>query len=88
MINVETKSGFTCSLEPEVLNDWELLEALCEIDNGNSAAIVKIPARLLSKDDQKALKEHCRGDNGRIACDRMVLEITEILNAVKQGKNS
>lgn len=87
-MNVITKNGFQCELDDNALNDWEVLEVLREIDQGDPTAIVEVPKLILSSDDQKALRAFCRDERGKIAIDKMVSEITGILEAAKAGKNS
>lgn len=88
MIEVKTKSGFECTIDDEAVNDWELLELLQRIDDGDMTAIVKTLPKLLGEEQAKALKEHLRNANGRVPMDKMVAEITEIMNGSREGKNS
>lgn len=87
-MQVVTSSGFECELSDSALNDWEVLEALRGIDKGDVSAIVDIPAMILSKEDQKRLKDFCRDENGKVTVTAMVEAITGILKGVKEGKNS
>ncbi len=41
MITGKTESGFRYELDEETLDDYELLEILCDIDNGNESLITK-----------------------------------------------
>lgn len=88
MIEGITKSGFHFRLDQEVLDDYELLEELCEIDNGNNAMIVNAANRILGKEQMQKLKDHLRNENGRVPATKMGEEIAEILASCKETKNS
>ena len=86
MITGVTESGFAYKIEDEALDDYELLETLADIDNGDSGRIPQMVNLLLGKEQKDLLKEHCRVD-GRISSARMLSEVSEILNSNKAGKN-
>ena len=83
-----TESGFEYELNEETLDDYELLEMLCEIDAGNDSLLTKAAKQLLGGNQLNALKEHCRNEKGRVPATVMINEITQILAANKAGKNS
>lgn len=87
MITGKTKSGFEFQLEDDALDDYELLEELCDIDNGEITKIPHVSVMLLGNDQMNALKEHIRGENGRVSAKKMAGEIGEILTKSKEGKN-
>lgn len=87
MITGETNSGFKFEIEESALDDWELLSALSEVDDGNMKMITKIPEMLLGKEQAKALKEHLRNEKGRVPASAMTAAIGEILNSSKELKN-
>lgn len=88
MIEGVTRSGFPFKLDDEVIDDYELLEDLCEIDGGNDAKIPSILTRLLGKEQKEALKDHLRTDTGRVPTSRMLEELMDIFTKNQQGKNS
>ncbi len=88
MLTGKTTSGFEFEIEDERLDDYELLEKLCEIDQGNTGKLTSAIADFLGEKQKEALKEHIRNKNGRISVKKMVGEFAEILNATKEGKNS
>lgn len=88
MITGKTTSGFEYKLEEETLDDYELLECLCEIDDGNTSLIPKMATQLLGKEQKKALMEHLRNESGKISSVKMGEAIGEILSGCNQGKNS
>lgn len=88
MITGTTESGFEFCLSEESLDDYELLEDLCDIDNGDVSKITMAANRLLGKEQMKALKEHVRNEEGRISATKMVDEITQIFQNQSEPKNS
>lgn len=82
-----TESGFQYTLPPDAIDDYELLEDLCDIDNGDISKIPIIARRLLGDAQLEALKNHVRKKNGRVSATKMVEEITQIFNG-SQVKNS
>ncbi len=88
MTTGKTESGFEYEIDDEVLDDYELLETLCDIDNGNNSLITRAARQILGEEQLNALKEHLRNDNGRVPAVRMIEEITQILYGCNDGKNS
>lgn len=87
MITGTTKSGFVYSVPEDVVNDMELFEALCDLDDGDATAVVPVVRRVLGN-QKKALYDHLRTDAGRVPVDKVAEEIADILSAVKDGKKS
>ena len=88
MIEGTTESGFCFKISDERLDDYELLEAICEVDNGNSALIPKVAELTLGKEQLNALKEHLRNENGIVRTTEMFAEIMQIMKGSNDGKNS
>ena len=82
-----TSSGFEYNMDETALDDYELLEDLCELDNGNTARTISALNRLLGTEQKERLKEHLREENGRVPASKMMVEMAEIFNSVKAGKN-
>ena len=87
MITGTTSTGFTFELEDETFDDYELLETLQEIDNGNEALVVRMVDILLGREQKERLKAHIRGANGKVSVTGMMREVTEIFSLCKEGKN-
>lgn len=87
MIRGKTTSGFEYELEEELLDDYELLESLCEIDEGNGEEIVAVVKKLLGEEQKNRLKEHIRTEKGRVSAQRLFEEVSEILKSNDTGKN-
>lgn len=81
MIKGKTKSGFNYHIDENVLQDYELLEAIAETEK-NPIFITKV-VRMLLGDDTDKLKEHVRDENGHVSIEKMNVEITEIFQSQK-----
>ena len=88
MINGTTKSGFYYEISDDRLDDYELLETICGVDNGNNSLIPKVAELVLGKDQLNELKEHLRNEDGRVKTSDMFREIMEIMKGNDEGKNS
>ena len=85
MITGTTESGFEYKLNEENMDDYELLENLCAIDEGDASKITVSAKQLLGAEH---LKDHVRNEKGRVSAAKMIEEITQILGGNKPGKNS
>lgn len=83
----KTKSGFEYELSPERLNNYELLEAVSEIDE-DPFAITRVLKLLLGKEDTNRLKDHVRTEDGIVPADKLTDEITEMFQSNDETKNS
>lgn len=84
-----TSSGFHYELTEESLDNYELLEILSEIDNGNQSLLPVMIEMFLGKKQKEALKEHIRSksDNGKVSSTKIFEEISEIFEHTKEVKN-
>lgn len=85
MAHVITKSGFECEVDDAAMNDWDVLEKLALIADNDLKAFVEIPALLLKPEDIKRLREHVT-ENGHVLANRMITEVTEIIEAFPNSK--
>lgn len=88
MIAGKTKTGFEFSIEDTALDDWELLEVLADIDDGKTQKIGTAIKLLLGDEQAKALKEHCRNDEGRVPTSAMMAEVGEIFAELRRNKDA
>lgn len=80
MLKGKTSTGFEYEISDEALGDWEVTEALVDIDDGKYSAAVKVLRLLLGADQAKKLKEHCRDkESGRVTQKAMFSELADIL---------
>ena len=87
MVTGTTRSGFAFEVADGIANDMELFEALCDLDNGDTTAVVPVCRKVLGA-QKKALYDHLRDENGRVPIDKVAEEIADILSAAKDGKKS
>lgn len=84
----KTKSGFAFTLEDDVLEDMELLDAMAEIGE-TPTGVSKTVLKLLGKQQRKALYDHLRDDKGKVRPEKVTNELIDIFEALgKAGKNS
>lgn len=87
MIRGKTESGFDYEIDEEILDDYDLLELLCQIDEGETSLTIKMVDKLLGSEQKERLKDHVRTERGRVSAKRLIAEVMEIFNATKEGKN-
>lgn len=85
MITGKTKSGFEFKLEDNVLDDYELIEALGELDE-NPLKISKV-IDLLFGNRKNEVKEFIKRQKGYVSTKEMSNLITEVFSTVSNGKN-
>lgn len=87
MLKGKTKSGFEYEIPEENLNNYELLEALAEVEE-NPLIMPKTIKLLLGEEQAKKLKDHVRKKNGIVPTDKLSKEIQDIFENHKETKNS
>lgn len=86
-IKVTTAAGCPVTVDPQIGDDWELLEMMSEVDDDPSL-IIKIFKKLLGDDQYKDVKDNLKAKNGRISVTDMAAEMTSIFEAASALKNS
>lgn len=76
----KTTTGFEFTLTDERLNNYELMEAINEVEI-NPLISVKVVDLLLGKEQSEKLKNHVRTDDGFVPSDKLMEELTEILQS-------
>ncbi len=87
MIKGKTSSGFEFELDDDVLDDYELLENLQKVDEGEESRMVKVVDILLGEKQKERLKDHVRTEKGRVSAKRLLEEVSEIFQSSNAGKN-
>ena len=91
MVKGKTKSGFEFEYDEQALNDMEFLDAVVEAESGNASAILRAQSfmiiKLLGKDQRKKLYDHLRTPEGRVPCELVEQELTDMMEAADAGKN-
>ena len=80
MIKGTTESGFNFEVKEELADDFEFLELLGDFSE-NPLMASKLADKMLGREQKEALKEHLRGEDGRIKTSDMFRELTEIITA-------
>lgn len=80
MLKGTTKSGFKFEIEDKRLNNFELLEAISEVEE-SPLALPRVIKLLLGDSKAKALKNHVRDDEGFVSADKLSAEIMEIFES-------
>lgn len=87
MIIGKTKSGFEYEISEEDLENYELVEALGEVDE-NPLLLSKVVNMLLGKEQANKLKNHLRTESGTVPIGKIAEEIMDIFTNQKEVKNS
>lgn len=87
MIKGKTKSGFNYQITEARLENYELIEALTEVEV-NPLALPKTVDLLLGKEQSDKLKDHLRDEEGLVSTEKLSNEIMEIFHNEKETKNS
>ena len=80
MLKGTTKSGFKFDIEDKRLNNYELLEAISEVEE-SPLALPRVIKLLLGDSKAKALKNHVRDDEGFVSAEKLSAEIMEIFES-------
>ena len=86
-MKAKLSDGFEVVILDEVVDDWEFLEVLAGIDEGETGLIVKAAKMLLGDEGVNMLKEHLRDDSGRVRSTAMVDALREIMESTNESKN-
>lgn len=81
-----TKSGFEWDIDVQKLDDWEILEQLSDMEEGNMLSAPKFLKKLLGG-HSKELVEHCRQEDGVVPTKKVLDEVFDIFGSLKEGKN-
>ena len=78
-------NGFEYEVTDDVLDNWELLEILTEIDGGKTILITKAFPMILGADQFEKLKNHIRKD-GKVSIVTMVNTFKDLMDCLNGGK--
>ena len=84
----ETKSGFKFEISERRLNNYELLELIGEVDEGQGQVFPKVVKLLFGDEQAKAFKDHLRKEDGIVPNDKMADEIKSVFESVNGLKKS
>jgi DNA integrity scanning protein DisA with diadenylate cyclase activity len=87
MIKGKTKSGFEYEISKDVVNDYELLENLAELET-NPLILTTVIKQVLGVEQAEKLKDHVRNNRGTVPIDKITNEILDIFtNSGEEIKN-
>lgn len=80
-VSTVTIKGVTVSVDKDALDDFELLDDLAKMQDGDGARIASVAHRLFG-DDFKKVMDGLRGENGRVSVETASEFISELLAAI------
>ena len=80
MLKGTTKSGFKFEIDDKHLGNYELLEAISDVED-SPLALPRVIKLLLGDSKAKALKNHVRDDEGFVSSEKLSAEIMEIFES-------
>lgn len=86
LLKGKTAAGFEYQVDPDALNDMELMETIAEVDD-NPLKLPKVIRLVLGDAQKKAFYDHYRNDSGKVPVDVISAAFVEILSTNNQGKN-
>ena len=87
-IKGKTPSGFEFEISERRLNNYELLELIGEVDEGNGQAFPKVLKLLFGDDQAKSFKDHLREEDGIVPTDKIADELKSVFETVQEIKKS
>lgn len=81
-----TKSGFAYSILEKNVRNYELVEALGELET-NPIALPRVMNLLLGKEQAQKLKDHLRDEDGVVDTEQITSELKNIFESQKRLKN-
>lgn len=89
MVKCTTKTGFTCELPDNALDNMELVDVMADSSMNPGFRASATLRLLLTPDQKKALYDHLRTEDGRVSIVAVNEAIVDIFNCFnQQGKNS
>lgn len=77
-MKLETSTGLEFEYDEKMLDDMELVDALCELQD-NPTVLPKIIRMMMGEDGKAQLYEHCRdAETGKVSLSRVNTEVAEI----------
>ena len=86
-MKAKLSDGFEIEISESVNDDWEFLEVLAGLNEGETGLIVKAAKMLLGNEGVNALKEHLRNEGGKVSATSMMTALEELMESVNELKN-
>lgn len=81
---MKLSNGFEIQIDEAALHDWDFVEAVCDVDRGNTTAMPAMFTAMLGEKQKKALVAHIRATTGTCTVEQMSDALVEIFNALKE----
>lgn len=85
-MKVSLNDGFELEISESALDDYELFDAICEVENGKVQKTPEVVRRVLGKDGETKLKDHLRTSDGVVKFSEMQTALSEIFTAAGELK--
>ncbi len=85
MLKGKTSTGFQFEIAEGALDNYELVEALADIET-DPLSVTKVVNLLLGKEQKEKLKEHVRNDKGVVTTTALMKEIEEVFKTQNKVK--
>lgn len=86
-MKVETKCGFSCEINENIVNDWNFTKALAKCDSGNEldaiTGVTSIVTILFGKKGEAELMEILKNEDGIVPSDKIIEVTKEVLGQLK-----
>lgn len=73
--------GFSIDVDTAVFQDYEFLEALSEVTDGQPSSIVRPFRMMFVGDTYQAVKDHLRDEDGRVPVKAMSAFLSKVVKA-------
>lgn len=87
MIEIEVR-GIPCVFNDEALNDFEMLETLAKMQEGDIVAIVAFAKGIFGEEQLDNVKSQLRGDDGKVSLVDMNGFINESIMEAARAKKA
>ncbi|NKG21111.1 hypothetical protein [Paeniglutamicibacter terrestris] len=74
-----TVDGFEVTLDADKLDDYDLMENIARVDDGERERVVLVLRSMLGPDVHEEVKAKFRGDDGRIRVEPMIMFFYEVM---------
>lgn len=88
-MKVETSLGINLDVPEEAFDDFKVVEALADLEDGNSLAIARLCRLLFTKEQMKEIYSAIeKQNNGKRPVTAFTTFIVEVMTGLKDGKKS
>lgn len=85
MLKGKTSTGFQFQIAEGALDNYELVEALADIET-DPLSVTKVVTLLLGKEQKEKLKDHVRNEEGVVTTTALMKEIEEVFKTQNKVK--